>query len=125
MVAKGAHCSRNEAHLTRVVLLSLAPQLVMERWHAGYFSYWRLRHDLNHTPNNDDENEEDEEDSGDEDDDREPAVIREPDEDIGATADDPSGLIHSGDSQIARSSSSSRHESRNCRQRHAGRSPSA
>jgi hypothetical protein len=33
-----------------------------------------------------------------------------------------SGLIHSGDSQIARSSSSSRHESRNCRQRHAGRS---
>ena len=36
-----------------------------------------------------------------------------------------SGLIHSGDSQIARSSSSSRHESRNCRQRHAGRSPSA
>jgi hypothetical protein len=35
-----------------------------------------------------------------------------------------SGLIHSGDSQITRSSSSSRHESRNCRQRHAGRSPS-
>jgi hypothetical protein len=30
---------------------------------------------------NDDENEEDEEDGGDEDDDREPAVIREPDED--------------------------------------------
>ena len=36
-----------------------------------------------------------------------------------------SGLIHSGDSQIARSSSSSGYESRNCRQRHAGRSPSA
>ena len=31
----------------------------------------------------------------------------------------PSGLIHSGNSQIGRSSSSSRHESRNCRQRHA------
>jgi tripartite-type tricarboxylate transporter receptor subunit TctC len=31
-----------------------------------------------------------------------------------------SGLIHSGDSQNARSSSSSRHESRNCRERHAG-----
>src|SRR6516165_8416025 len=29
---------------------------------------------------------------------------------------DASGLIHSGDSQMARSSSSSRHESRNCRQ---------
>ena len=36
-----------------------------------------------------------------------------------------SGLIHSGDSQNARSSSSSRHESRNCCERHAGRSPSA
>jgi hypothetical protein len=36
-----------------------------------------------------------------------------------------SGLIHSGDSQIARSSSSSRHESRNCRQRHPSGSPSA
>ena len=36
-----------------------------------------------------------------------------------------SGLIHSDDSQIGRSSSSSLHESRNCRQRHAGRSPSA
>ena len=32
-----------------------------------------------------------------------------------------SGLIHTDDSQIARSSSSSRHESRNCRQRHPGR----
>jgi hypothetical protein len=36
----------------------------------------------------------------------------------------PSGLIHTDDSQIARSSSSSRHESRNCRQRHPGRPPS-
>ena len=36
-----------------------------------------------------------------------------------------SGLIHSDDSQIARSSSSSRHESRNCRQGHARRPPSA
>ena len=34
-----------------------------------------------------------------------------------------SGLIHSDDSQIARSSSSSRHESRNCRQGHARRPP--
>src|SRR5262249_35061411 len=33
-----------------------------------------------------------------------------------------SDLIHSGDSQKARSSSSSRHESRNCGERHAGRS---
>jgi paraquat-inducible protein B len=31
-----------------------------------------------------------------------------------------SGLIHSGDSQTARSSSSSRHESRHCRERHPG-----
>ena len=38
---------------------------------------------------------------------------------------EPSGLIHSDDSQIGRSSSSSRHESRDSRQRHAGRSPSA
>jgi multiple sugar transport system permease protein len=37
----------------------------------------------------------------------------------------PSGLIHSDDSQIGRSSSNSVDESRNCRQRHAGRSPSA
>ena len=36
-----------------------------------------------------------------------------------------SGLIHSDDSQIARSSSNSRHESRNYRQRHSGGSPSA
>ena len=36
-----------------------------------------------------------------------------------------SGLIHSDDSQIDRSSSSSLHESRNCRQRHASRPPSA
>ena len=36
-----------------------------------------------------------------------------------------SGLIHSGDSQIARSSSSSRYESRHCRERHARRPPSA
>jgi len=36
-----------------------------------------------------------------------------------------SGLIHSGDSQIARSSSSSHYESRNCGERHAGRSTSA
>src|SRR2546430_720560 len=36
-----------------------------------------------------------------------------------------SGLIHSGDSQIARSSSSSGHESRNCRQRHPSGLPSA
>jgi uncharacterized protein (TIGR01370 family) len=36
-----------------------------------------------------------------------------------------SGLIHSDDSQIARSSSSSRYESRNCRERHAGGSLSA
>jgi hypothetical protein len=36
-----------------------------------------------------------------------------------------SGLIHSDDSQIGRSSSSSLHESRNCRQRHAGGSSSA
>src|SRR6266498_808607 len=35
-----------------------------------------------------------------------------------------SGLIHTDDSQIARSSSSSRHESRNRRQRHPGRPPS-
>src|SRR5262249_2340514 len=35
-----------------------------------------------------------------------------------------SGLIHSGDSQMARSSSSSRHESRNCRQRHPSGPPS-
>jgi hypothetical protein len=38
---------------------------------------------------------------------------------------EPSGLIHSGDSQIARRSSSSPHESRNCRQRHSSGSPSA
>jgi hypothetical protein len=36
-----------------------------------------------------------------------------------------SGLIHSGDSQNARSSSSSRHESTNCCEGHAGRSQSA
>ena len=36
-----------------------------------------------------------------------------------------SGLIHSDDSQIGRSSSSSHYESRNCRQRHASRSPPA
>jgi predicted ATP-dependent endonuclease of OLD family len=36
-----------------------------------------------------------------------------------------SGLIHSDDSQIGRSSSSSHYESRNCRQRHARRSPPA
>jgi len=36
-----------------------------------------------------------------------------------------SGLIHSGDSQNARSSSSSRYESRNCGEGYAGRSPSA
>ena len=41
-----------------------------------------------------------------------------------ASVGDASGLIHSGDSQIARSSSSSRHESGNCRQRHPGRPPS-
>jgi signal transduction histidine kinase len=35
-----------------------------------------------------------------------------------------SGLIHSGDSQKARSSSSSGYESRNCRQRHPSRPPS-
>jgi hypothetical protein len=35
-----------------------------------------------------------------------------------------SGLIHSDDSQIARSGSSSRHESRNCRQRHPSGPPS-
>src|SRR5262249_18125198 len=35
-----------------------------------------------------------------------------------------SGLIHSGDSQTARSSSSSRYESRHCRERHARRPPS-
>src|SRR6516164_9919101 len=39
-------------------------------------------------------------------------------------AADASGLIHSGDSQMARSSSSSRHESRNCRQRHPSGPPS-
>ena len=37
----------------------------------------------------------------------------------------PSGLIHSDDSQTARSSSSSRYESRNCRQGHTCGSPSA
>ena len=37
----------------------------------------------------------------------------------------PSGLIHSDDSQIGRSSPSSHYESRNCRQRHASRSPPA
>jgi hypothetical protein len=36
-----------------------------------------------------------------------------------------SGLIHSDDSQIGRSSPSSHYESRNCRQRHASRSPPA
>jgi uncharacterized protein len=36
-----------------------------------------------------------------------------------------SGLIHSDDSQIGRSSSSSHYESRNCRQRHASRSSPA
>jgi hypothetical protein len=36
-----------------------------------------------------------------------------------------SGLIHSDDSQINRSSSSSRHESRNCCERHTSRPPSA
>jgi hypothetical protein len=36
-----------------------------------------------------------------------------------------SGLIHSDDSQIDRSSSSSRHESRNCGERHRSGSPSA
>ena len=36
-----------------------------------------------------------------------------------------SGLIHSDDSQIVRSSSSSRHESRNCCERHTSRPPSA
>jgi hypothetical protein len=36
-----------------------------------------------------------------------------------------SGLIHSDDSQIDRSSSSSRHESRNCGERHQSGSPSA
>ena len=36
-----------------------------------------------------------------------------------------SGLIHSDDSQIARSSSCSGYESRNCRSRHARRPPSA
>src|SRR5207253_5274922 len=36
-----------------------------------------------------------------------------------------SGLIHTDDSQIARRSSSSRHESRNCRQRHPRGSASA
>ena len=36
-----------------------------------------------------------------------------------------SGVIHSDDSQIVRSSSSSRHESRNCCERHPGRPPSA
>ena len=39
--------------------------------------------------------------------------------------DVPSGLIHSDDSQIVRSSSSSRHESRNCCERHTSRPPSA
>jgi hypothetical protein len=34
-------------------------------------------------------------------------------------------MIHSGDSQNIRSSSSSRYESRNCGECHAGRSPSA
>ncbi len=38
---------------------------------------------------------------------------------LGPTLAHASGLIHSDNSQIARSSSSSRHESRNCRQRHA------
>src|ERR1700730_11868626 len=38
---------------------------------------------------------------------------------------DASGLIHSDDSQIGRGSSSSHYESRNCRQRHASRSPPA
>jgi hypothetical protein len=37
----------------------------------------------------------------------------------------PSGLIPSDDSQLGRSSSSSRDESRDYRERHAGRSPSA
>ncbi len=41
------------------------------------------------------------------------------------SSDDPSGLIHSDDSQIGRSSPSSHYESRNCRQRHATRSPPA
>ena len=36
-----------------------------------------------------------------------------------------SGLIHSDDSQIVRSSSSSRHESRSCCERHTSRPPSA
>lgn len=36
-----------------------------------------------------------------------------------------SGLMHTDDSQGGRSSSFSRHESRDCRQGHAGRSPSA
>jgi CheY-like chemotaxis protein len=36
-----------------------------------------------------------------------------------------SGLIHSDDSQIDRSSSGSRHESRNCGERHQSGSPSA
>ncbi len=36
-----------------------------------------------------------------------------------------SGLIHSDDSQIVRSSSSSHHESRNCRERHPSGPPSA
>jgi autotransporter-associated beta strand protein/YVTN family beta-propeller protein len=42
----------------------------------------------------------------------------------GRDATDTSGLIHSDDSQIARSGSSSRHESRNCRQRHPSGPPS-
>jgi hypothetical protein len=36
-----------------------------------------------------------------------------------------SGLIHSDDSQIGRSSPSSHYESRHCRQRHPSRSPPA
>ena len=35
------------------------------------------------------------------------------------------GLIHSDDSQIVRSSSSSHHEGRNCRERYPSGSPSA
>src|SRR6266478_2731479 len=42
----------------------------------------------------------------------------------GAAATPTSGLIHSNDSQIDRSSSSSRHESRNCRERHPRGPPS-
>ena len=49
---------------------------------------------------------------------RQPLCLFEP-------AFDASGLIHSDNSQIVRSSSSSRHESRNCCERHTSRPPSA